>query len=191
MAMFRARPLIFGLLALAPLAGCGSQATTPSASADAAQLPADQVIYGLNHVMTKNGVRTAVLNGDTAYLFEDGRRFDLVGVRLQFFNESGVESGNLTSQTGEYNLASGLFIARGSVVLNTTTPEGTRQLRTEELHYDVTGDRLWSDVEFTMVENGRTTRGASFRSDANFRTWEITGGRTEGGIVEGTGGISF
>ena len=175
----------------APLVGCGSQATTPSAATDVTQMPADQVIYTLNHVMTKDGIRTAVLNGDTAYLFEDGRRFDLMGVRLQFYTENGSESGVLTSTTGEYNLANGLFIARGDVVLITQTPEGSRRLETEELHYDVTGDRLWSEMDFVLVENGRTTRGSSFRSDANFRTWEVTGARTEGGIVQGGGGISF
>lgn len=188
--MYQGRSIYLWMLILAPLLGCGSQATTPSAAVEATELPADQVIYTLNHVMTKNGVRTAVLNSDTAYLYEDGRRFDLMGVELQFFTETGAESGVLTSTTGEYNLANGLFIARGDVVLITQTPEGSRRLETEQLHYDVTGDRLWSELPFVLVENGRTTRGSSFRSDASFKTWEITGGRTEGGLQTG-GGVSF
>jgi LPS export ABC transporter protein LptC len=169
------------------LAGCGSDATTPAAAGDLAQLPADQVIYGLRHVMTKDGVRTAVLEADTAYLYEEGRRFDLMGVQLQFFEENGAESGNLVSETGEYNLSNGMFIARSNVVLITSPAAGGRRLETEELHYDVRNDQLWSDTAFTLVEQGRTTRGTRFRSDARFQRWDVTGARTEGGPQ----GISF
>lgn len=180
-----------GILALGLTAACGSQSTTPSAVADAVHLPADQVIYGLRHNMTKEGIRTGVLTGDTAYVYESERRLDLRGVRLQFFNDSGRETGTLTSKTGDYNISTGAFVARDDVVLITEGPEGSRRLETEELHYDVQGDQLWSDMAFQLTENGRTTRGTSFRSDSRFRTWSVTNARTEGGLPQSGGGISF
>jgi LPS export ABC transporter protein LptC len=176
---------------LALLAACGSDATTPAVSGDLGQLPADQVIYGLRHVMTKDGVRTAVLEADTAYLYEEGRRFDLMGVQLQFFEENGAESGNLVSDAGEYNLSTGLFIARTNVVLVTSPAAGGRRLETEVLHYDVRNDQLWSDTAFVLVEAGRTTQGTRFRSDARFERWDVTGARTQDGGRPGSPGISF
>jgi LPS export ABC transporter protein LptC len=175
-------------LALA-FAACGSESTTPAPVADGAELPADNIIQGLRHVMTKEGVRTGVLNGDTAYMYEVGRRLDLRGVELEFFTESGMRSGTLTSETGEYDIGSGSFVARGNVVLLTESPEGRRRLETEELHYDVQGDRLWSDVPFVLEQNGRTTRGESFTSDASFQSWTVKGARTEGGLPES--GVRF
>lgn len=171
------------------LAACGSGSTTPAPVADASELPADNVIQGLRHVMTNEGVRTGILNGDTAYMYEVGRKLDLRGVELEFFSETGVRSGTLTSETGEYDISTGAFVARGDVVLVTETPEGRRRLETEELHYDVQGDRLWSDVEFTLTQDGRVTRGTSFTSDARFQSWTVKGARTEGGLPES--GIRF
>lgn len=182
--------VVIGLVAGA--AACSSQTTTPSAVTDAAGMPADNVILGVEHNMTNEGIRTGVLHSDTAYLYESSRRMDLRGVRIQFHGETGAETGTLTSTTGEYDIGTGSFVARGDVVLITDGPNGPRRLETEELHYDVDGDRLWSEVPFVMREGGATTRGTSFRSDSQFRTWSVTGAETEGGIPQGQGGgVSF
>ena len=184
------RRVLFTILSML-LAACGTQSTTPAPVAEAPELPADNIIQGMSHVMTKDGVRTGVLDSDTAYLFEVGRRLDMRKVRLQFFNEAGVPTGTLTSQTGDYNITTGAFIARGDVVLVTQSPEGGRRLETEELHYDVQGDRLWSDKAFLLHQNGRITRGTSFRSDAKFQSWSVTNAQTEGGLPETGGGVRF
>lgn len=182
--------LSIALLA-AVLTGCGTQATTPSQVTDASGLPADNMIFGVEHNMTREGVRTGVLRSDSAYLYEANRRMDLRGVELRFYGDNGVESGTLTSRTGEYDMGTGSFVARGGVVLITSGPEGERRLETEELHFDVEQDRLWSDVPFVMREGARTTRGNSFRSDSKFRNWSVTGAETSGGIPQTGGGISF
>lgn len=187
------RSFVFALSLSLALAGCGSESTTPAAVTDASQLPADQLIEGLRHNMTKDGIRSGVLEADTALLFETGRKLDMRVVELQFFGESGRQTGTLTSETGVYDISTGNFVARGDVVLVTQGPNGEeRRLETDELHYDVKGDRLWSDQPFVLTEGGRVTRGQRFRSDASFQTWEVTGAKTEGGLPQaGTSGISF
>jgi LPS export ABC transporter protein LptC len=180
------------LFASLALAACQGESTSPAAVADAAELPADQVIYGLRHNMSKDGIRTGVLRSDTAFLFEAGRKLDLRAVELRFYGDTGAETGKLTSRTGEYDIATGSFVARGDAVLITQGPEGERRLETEELHYDVRRDELWSDAPFVLRENGRVTEGQSFRSDSRFRTWSVSGARTEGGLPQNaTTGISF
>jgi LPS export ABC transporter protein LptC len=164
------------LLALTgTLAACQPEATLPAQSTG--DLPADQIVYGLRHAMTQEGIRKAVLQSDSAYVVDDGRRFDLHSVNLEFFDETGRRAGELTSIEGEYATATGLFVARGTVVLVTTGPQGNRRLETEELHYDPNADQIWSPVPFVMREGGQTSRGQSFRSDTQFRNFTIQGAR--------------
>lgn len=177
----RIRPA-FLAVALVAAAACQPDATTPAASIG--ELPADQIVYGLRHTMTQEGVRKAFLRGDSAYVRDEGRKFDLNGVSLDFFSESGARAGELTSETGEYLTTSGIFIARGSVVLITEGAEGPRRLETEELHFDPNIDQLWSPVPFVMHERGETSRGESFRSDSQFRNFTIQGAR--GSIPSGS-----
>lgn len=189
------RTILFSILAASlALAACGKDSTTPSAVSRNAKLPADDVIYGLHHVMTKAGVRIGVMESDTAYLREAGQKFDLVGVRLTFYNESGAQTGSLTSRTGEYVPGTGAFIARGNAVLVTQGPNGQRKITTEELHYDRNVDQMWSDKPFVFVDGPSVTRGNSFRSDTRFEKFSVTGAATQGGIPKATGttsGISF
>lgn len=168
------------LLMAVSIAACKDETTAPGTLIDDAGLPADQIMYQLRHVMTNNGVRTALLVSDSAYVRDADRRLDLLGVDLDFFDTNGRSSGKLTSETGEYDIGSGSFVARGGVVLITTGARGQRRLETEELHYDRDADQLWSDVPFVLTENGQTTRGTSFRSDSEFRNFTIQG--AQGGI---------
>jgi LPS export ABC transporter protein LptC len=178
------------LAAVLALPGCESESTTPSAIKKVGELPADVIIYGMHHEMTKSGLRSAVLDSDTALLVEAGQRYDLQGVHLRFFAENGAESGTLTSRTGEYRISNGSFVARGNVVLITQGTNGPRRLETEELHYDVGRDQIWSDKPFTTTEKGQVTHGTSFRSDTKSQNWTIQGARTEG-MKSGGAGITF
>lgn len=171
---------LVALGALLGAAACGRESNTPSEVVERTEVPADDVIYGLHHVMTTDGIRTAVLDSDTAFLREAGERFDLQGVQLKFYSENGAESGTLTSRTGEYHSDAGTFVARDSVVLVTQSPDGERRIETEELSYDLMSDKLRSEQPFVMRQNGRVTRGSSFETDSKFTVWTTRGLQTEG-----------
>ena len=178
--------------ALVALSACNAESTSPAAVGETPELPADIVIYNVHHVMTRNGVRSSVLDADSAYQREESQALDLMGVRLSFFAESGAETGTLTSKTGTYSLGAGEFAARDSVVLVTRTADGgTRRIESESLNYNLKNDLLWSDARFVMRENGRTTRGTSFRSEGRTGAVVVTNAETEGGIPEAEGGLSF
>jgi len=185
---YRLVGMVTGALTLL-LVGCGQESTSPFAAAEAFDLPADQVAYEVRHVLTSAGVKTALLNGDTAYVYEDARRLDVVGVELLFYNEQGAQIGTLTARFGEYLPSVGSFTARDSVVLVSDGPNGERRLETSSLYYDIRGDVLRSDTTFVFHEGGRTSRGSSFRSDSKFLTWEVVRAQTEGAV--GEGGLSF
>lgn len=175
--------------ALLPLAACGEDSTTPAAGVETFDLPADQIGYHVDMRLTNRGVLGAVLNSDTVFSFSHSRRHDLRGVSVIFFDENGGEAGRLTSRTGDYDTASGIFIARSDVVLISSGPEGERRLETEELHYHIRDDRLWTEEPFVLYEGDRTTRGTRFSTDAKFTAWEVTGIETQGNL--GEEGIRF
>lgn len=166
------------LLALVA-AACGDGTSSSTEVLSPGELPPGEMTFGLHHVMTKQGVRSAILDADTAFQQEDGRRFDLRGVHLQFFTATGAESGTLTSRTGEYNPNEGSFVARDSVVLITKSEEGTRRLETEELFYDTRTEQIWSDSAFVLDRGGMISRGSSFRSDVYGNNWTATGLETD------------
>jgi LPS export ABC transporter protein LptC len=189
--MMKAFPIAVVLLA-GLLAACQQSSTTPSAVTNTSKLPADQVLFGLRHVMTKDGIRSSVLDGDTALLLEDSQTLELSGVHLTFFDLNGAESGKLTARKGSYDVAGGLFVARDHVVLVTRGADGPRTIETSELSYQVKTDQLWSEKPFTMTEAGRTTHGSSFHTDGKGTSWTVRDAKTSGGLAtEGGGGLSF
>jgi LPS export ABC transporter protein LptC len=143
-------------------------------------LPADQVTIGLVQVIETNGVRSAVLRADTAYMFNDSAKAHLRGVYLVLYDEEGTESTTLRSLTGELDTNTEAMVARGSVVL--IAEAGARRIETEEFHFDPARDRIWSPVSFVMNRNGSITRGRSFESDAKFVNFRV---REPVGTVEG------
>lgn len=144
-------------------AGCGAGSQGPVASEGAARMQADHVVVAVRHFVTADGVRQARLEADTAYIYEDEERTDLRKVHLVLYNANGQEAATLTSHEGELNPRTQKLIARGEVVL--VTAEGKRRIETEELHYDPSQARLWSDVPTTMTEEGRIIRGDGFSAD--------------------------
>lgn len=175
------------------LAACQDGATTPSPAAMLQEMPADQVMFGVEHNMTTQGIRRAVLHGDTAFVHQGGSRIDVVGVRMVFFDENGRQTGTLTSNTGTYQLRAGSMVAHGNAVLRTEGDDGTeRTIETEELHFDVRGDRLWSEQPTVMREGGRILRGTSFESDGRFQNVTVRRAETDGEPLNRPGGeITF
>lgn len=171
-------------------AACGDDPANSAEVLSPDDLPPGDVTFGVTHVMTKNGVRSAILEADTAVQQDSGRKWDLRGVNIQFFTETGAESGTLTSHRGEYTPDDGSFVARDSVVLITVGPSGRRHLETEELFYDVESEQIWSDSTWVLDDGGNVSRGQSFRSDVQGNNWTAVGLEAED-ISTGGGEVSF
>ncbi|MBB4638678.1 LPS export ABC transporter periplasmic protein LptC [Longimicrobium terrae] len=169
------------VLALIPvLAACGPDG--PAAPAvPAADVDGTQRTYGLNLKLSDAGILKADLFGDTAYQRPNTRVTELRGVKLTFYDKEGKNPGKLTSKTGEYDESTQVMIARGNVVLVTRNPKGeTRTIRSEELHYDQRGDRVWSERETIVEEAGRVFTSQGFNSDTRFTNVQGRGGKASG-----------
>ncbi|MBW3533640.1 MAG: LPS export ABC transporter periplasmic protein LptC [Gemmatimonadetes bacterium] len=180
------RSLVAGLLLLAPLAACQDPAATTLADETLLELEADQVLYEMTTYATTDGIRQARIQADSAYFFRDSSVVHLEGVDMTIYGESGSERASVVSERGRMDRRSEMLTAQGNVVLR--IPEQNRIVESTELHYDPSGDRIWSDSATTMREGSRVTRGTCFNSDLEFRNYNVCNLRGAATGVPGGGG---
>jgi len=130
---------------------------------------ADQMGFGMRHVLTNKGVSNGVLLSDTSYLYEDGTRIEMRRVNLTFFTSQGVKDGVLTSRTATYNSRLQRLEARGDVVV---VREDGKRFTSQQLVFDQVRNQFFSDSAFVLNEPKREHSGIGFESDPklnNFR----------------------
>lgn len=91
-------------------------------------------------------------------------------IRVDFFDEKGARSSELTAREGEIQQATRDMTARGNVVLRTT--EGTR-MTTEEMHFRNREQLITSERLVRVEREGDALEGVGFSSDPNLRRFEF------------------
>jgi LPS export ABC transporter protein LptC len=164
-------------LAFCPLA-CGESGEPPLVAEEVLQLnpDANQVVFGLEHYVTADGIRRALVEADTAFFLEGRPIVELRVLRVTFYNLDGEETSVLTSREGTYDWDNGDMTAKVDVVV-VNRVEG-RRLETSVLYYVRPEDRIWSDEHTTMIEaDGTTIEGTSFESDSRMEQINLTSPR--------------
>ena len=144
-------------------AGCGEEEPVEPSGPDFSSLEADQVMVGVEHYLTDDGVRRAHLRSDTVYFLDDGSTARLRHFTVDFFGSQGDRTSVLTAEDGLYDLESGDMRAERRVVV--VDAEESQRLTTERLLYDVSADELESDVDFMLVRGRDTLTGTGFVTD--------------------------
>lgn len=157
-------------------AACGEESETPVVAEEVTRIDADNVVFGMTQILTREGVREGVVNADTAYFYQDSSAVHLRGVEMTLYREEGGRRAEVVAERGRLDPRTQEMVGRGEVVL--TIPEGNRRIETEELHYSSRGDRIWSDTYTIMEQDGEVTCGTAFRSDLEFQNVVIEHART-------------
>lgn len=142
---------------------------------------ADQLMIGLTMHMTNLGVRQAILEADTAFVYENTGITELKRVKLTFFSETGVQTSVLNANEGTYRGRQATMEGRGRVVV--LRQDGAR-LTTEYLRYEQAKNEVSTDSAYTFIQGDRRGEGVGFVSDPSFRdlrTQNVTG-RSGGGF---------
>ena len=156
--------LLLMLASGAMLAACQNKGVTPPVTQTAAD-SADQILFGLMHYVTEEGIKRSLVEADTAYLYDATQTAELKKVKVTFYDEQGAVSSVLTANEGTYFQQSGGMTARGNVI--GTSPDG-RTLRTSELKYEPNSKKVSSDTAFTYMRDGNLLQGDGFVSDVDF-----------------------
>ena len=155
-----------GILIAAGLTmACGEESTPPAVTQGNKQLDsAEQVMFGVRHVLTSKGVQQAELHSDTALFFDESTRIELKKVDLTFFRTTGAKDARLTSREGTYNTRLQMMEARGTVIVQS---EDGKRLTTSQLRYDQGRDEIRTDSAFVLTQPGQRMEGIGFISDPN------------------------
>jgi LPS export ABC transporter protein LptC len=153
-------------------AACSGMDTPPTTltSSDSA----DQVGYGVTHILTADGVRRMRLVADSAYAYLGPQRHELFGITVTFYSTDGVETSTLTAREGTYDWRTGNMEARGDVV--TVSPEGNR-LETSVLRYERDRNLIIGPAAFRWRTPEQDVEGEAFTSDPELRNVETTQAR--------------
>jgi LPS export ABC transporter protein LptC len=156
--------IVIGLAVVAGVMACRKVSDEPVVGSELLELRTNQVVIGLEHFVTLDGVRRAHLIADTALFIEDSTTVDLVTVHLAFYGVDGGISSVLTSDRGRYDWDTGDMTGTGHVVV--LDPSTARRLETSVLHYDNRRDLIWSDSLTHVFEpDGTELEGVAFESD--------------------------
>lgn len=168
--MSRARVARFVALVVvaAGLAGCEEEGATTTEQPTIFDRGADQVMVGVEHYLTRDGLRRGILHADTAFTFQEASRIELSVLEIRFYGDEGADRGVLTGASGEYEMSTGDFTVRGGVTLEgrREAGEGPSRLETDSLRYDAAADRLRTEARYTLTyADGTVERGSSLDTD--------------------------
>lgn len=153
--------------ALFLLAGCGEdERPVQVAGPGLMEMGADQVMVGLTHNMTREGVLQGELRADTAFIFSDNSTVRLRVVDVTFYDDRGTPDSRLTADSGRYNLRTGDMEAHGNVVVRDTADE--QRLETPQLLYEALGNELRTDTSFVWTRGQEVVRGRGLTTDPSF-----------------------
>ena len=152
------------VLPLLPLfAACGSDDTPPTAGEP---LPegVDTAVRGMRSFITRDGIRRAVVEADTAE-WHEGNEIHLRRMTLLFFDPGGLESTEVTAEFGIFHELTGDLEAERNVVVEDRRDD--QRLETERLRYQNFDGRLYGDTAFYLLRGleGLTLEGTGFESD--------------------------
>ena len=151
------------------------------ASIGAAADSADQVMMGLRQFLTKDGVRQAYLQADTAFLYDASGRADLRHVHVTFYSVEGVQMSVLTGNEGTYWTRTNQMSARGSVLVVRTADDA--RLRTDFLEYDPAKNEVRTDRPYVADKGQQHFEGNGFVCDPGFTNCTTQGARGTAGTL--------
>lgn len=145
-------------------AACPSKPPVAKRASKTTAIPdsADQVGYGMRHVLTDKGVAQGELLADTAFVYDEGTRLEMRRLNMTFFTKQGLKDGVMTAREGTYNTRLQRLEARGDVVV---VREDGKRFTSQQLVFDQVRNQFYSDSAFALVEPTRQLSGTGFESD--------------------------
>jgi LPS export ABC transporter protein LptC len=150
------------------LGGC-TKGRTGSPIGSGAELP-DQEVTDFVLTETDQGRPQWTLYARYAATYQSKNLVISRDIRVDFFDDKGERTSELTAAQGEIQQQTRDMTARGHVVLQTT--EGTR-MNTEELHFSNELQRISSDKLVRVERQGDVLEGTGFTSDPNLHHFEF------------------
>lgn len=164
------------LVACAALPACGDGELAPrrplTTQSEAGERLPDQIIEDGTHIVTRDGVKRAVMVARRIAFFNLAGKVEADTMEVTFYDDRGVEESRLKALFGEIDQRTNDMVARGKVLI--LAEDGTR-IDGEELRYDSARDLVLSDKPVTILQDGNRIRGSRVETDPGLTNLRITG----------------
>ncbi len=165
-----------GLCAWFLVAGCQGNELAPrrplTTQSDPQERVPDQIIEQGTHIMTREGVKKAVMTARRIFFYNVEGKVESDSVRVTFFDVNGVEQSWLNADHGEIDQRTNDMTARGNVLV--VSKDGSR-IQGDELRYDATRDLIVSDKPVTIFERNNRIQGKGVEADPALTNIRMTG----------------
>jgi LPS export ABC transporter protein LptC len=153
------------LVGLAAVVACHDTKQPPVGSGPTVADSADQVLMGVQYVLSTKGIQRGELLADTAYVLDDQNRFDFRHAHVNFKSETGAPQGTMDANRGMYNVRTQVLEGWGDVVVRLI--DG-RTLKSPHLTFNQLTHQISSDTAYTLSKGPDTQTGLGFISDQAF-----------------------
>ncbi|CAN5152520.1 hypothetical protein BH18GEM1_BH18GEM1_05450 [soil metagenome] len=132
----------------------------------------DQIVENGEHHITVQGVKKALLTAEQLYFYNETGKVVGDTIQVNFFDDSGAFVSMLTAKSGEMDQRTQEMIARGDVFVRGRDAT----IKTQVLRYDPQANRIYSDAQTEINQQGNVIRGQGVESDPALREIRIQGG---------------
>ncbi len=164
--------LLLVLFVILAFSSCSNQKVKPAVNTalNAEKLP-DQESWNSTVFFSDSGKTTAVLKAGHLQVFNQARETLLgKGIKVDFYNTSGVKTTTLTAKKGRVDDATKDLYAIDSVVV--VSDSGT-VIKTEELKWRNSDKKIVSDKFVTILSPKEKIQGYGFESDQHIQNYVI------------------
>jgi len=164
--------IVLGILLTACSLGCQSTEQPASTKSTAPAEGPDQEGWNSTITVTSNGRITAFVKYHRMEKYSKKRRvFFTDSVAVDFYNQQGLHSSQLTALRGVLNEETNDVVALGNVVV---VSDSGVTLRSDSLRWDNRRQKVLTEAFVTITRaNGETLQGYGFESDPNLKTLSI------------------
>ena len=160
--------LLVAILVVA-VSACRDAQQPPVAATASIADSADQVLFGMQFLTSTQGIKRGDVKADTAYILEDGTRFDLRKAHVVFTTETGAPQGTMDADKGMFSTRSQILEGWGNVVLKLV--DG-RTLTSPHVIYNQVTHVISSDTTYTITGPQGTQTGIGFQSNQSFSSFK-------------------
>ncbi len=155
-----------------------TNASDEAAPTELAAVDADHITYEVRRNISREGIREALLRADSMFMWNDSTHAKIAGLTLLIFDERGMRRAEITADSGRLSQPTDELWASGNAIL--VIPEQDREIRSKELIFAPSADRIWTDSAVVVKEGGCTVEGDRFQADMSFENVTIWGTRETG-----------
>ncbi len=111
-------------------------------------------VDSLQTLFSDSAILRVKFNAGKQLEYQSGDKEFLKGVRVEFFNEQGVQQAVLTSQKGYQEKNTGIYRVEGDVVVQNTKEK--KELHTEKMYWDSSKKRIYTpETELVTIKTTR------------------------------------